>query len=189
MRRREFYIGLLLLVSCTVGLARADSTSDIKKSSSTASTPTDQLKTLHKLDVAFGDLVKADEDRKNWRDLLKSKHQALPPVSQEAQHLAVEQRHDIFINEFTMKDQAMQDLLKTHAGVEDSIRTGAMNPGDVQDAIKKWQSDSKDMRKALRSIGDQFVQIGQDYLEIFQDHHQSPPDEAERLYNQRDAMP
>jgi hypothetical protein len=189
MRRHRFCIGVLLLVACGYSPARADSAPDIEKSTSTAPSFTDQLKALHKFDLACQDLVKADEDRKNWRDLLESQHHALPPVGQEAQHLSTEQRHDVFINEFTFKDQALQDLLKTHADVEAQVRSGNMKSGDIQAAIKKWKSDSVTMRSALKSIGDQFVQIGQDYLEIFQDHRVSPPIEAERLANQRNAMP
>jgi hypothetical protein len=189
MRRNRIYIGLLLLVTYGHNVAHADTAPDVKKSTSTVSSPTDQLNTLHKLDLAYADLVKADEDRKNMRDLIESQHHALPPVGQEAQHLSTEQRHDVFINDFTFKDQAMHDLLKSHADVEAQVRAGDMNASDVQAALKKWKSDSADMRKSLKSIGDEFAQIGQDYLEIFQDHRQAPPDEAERLYNQRDAMP
>ena len=189
MRRSRFCIGLFLLVVCGYTPAHADSPPEVSKSSSTEPSLSDQLKALHKLDVAFADLVKADEDRKNMRDLIESQHHALPSVSQEAQHLSIEQRHDLFINEFTLKDQAMQDLLKTHAIVEASIRAGDMKSEDIQAAIKKWKSDSVSMRSALRAMGDQFVRIGQDYLEIFQDHRQPAPGEAERLMNQRDAMP
>jgi hypothetical protein len=171
----------------SLGLIAIASAANSKKKPPPMEQVLTDLDTLHQADAECLVQIKADEFRKIQRSVLVSQHQALPPVAQEPQHRSLEQRHDVFINKYTNRVDIMRTQLQAHADVEKAIRTKEMKLVDAVASLKKWKSESDAMESTLKSFGDEFVQIGQDYLDIFQDHNSPAPSQANQLINPSDA--
>ena len=58
-----------------------------------------------------------------------------------------------------------------------------MKLADLQAAVAKWTKENAATQKSLKAIRDGFVQMGQDYLDIFRDHKAPPTQEVDQLIN------
>ncbi len=178
---------LVLAALCVLGLITAASADKQKKKTAAAPMTDEQvlkdLDTLHQADADSMAMINAAEVHRMERDVLKSHHQALPPVSQEPQHAALEQQHDAFINNYQSIVDSLRVKLAAHADVEKAIRAKQMKLADAAASELKWKSETDAVLSRLQNISDQFAQIGQDYLDIFRDHNTPAPVQANQLIN------
>ena len=179
-QRNLVSIGLLVFTICSLNPKTA-SADNPKKKVSLEEQVTADLKALHQADRDALDQISVDEYRKSQRSLLLTEHHSLPPVSQEPQHLSLEQRHDLFINKYTIMVSSFQAVLQSHADLEKAIRAKQMTWKDAAAALKKWKTETDAIQTQLKGFNDEFLQIGQDYLDMYQDHAAAPPSEAENI--------
>jgi len=183
MPRQALCVGLAVLCAWGTGPSRAQAAQAHGKHGSVTDDLLKKAGELHRVDLLCQDALASDEYRKSLRRLLVTQHQALPRVAEEPQHLATEQRHQDFIDKYSNSVEQMRAVLQKHAELELSIKKGGMKNADLQSAVTQWTSECEAMQNSLKSYDDEFKQIGQDYLDIFQDHGVASPGEVQSLLN------